>query len=107
MSEYINKTDIKNEFGELFTLCNETLPNENGFHFIVEEELQTAYNHIMNLSTIKIRHGKWNTFKASSIGCIDIEIPYCSECGMSPLEIGWKYQSPYCPNCGARMGRII
>ena len=53
----------------------------------------------------KVRHGKWNTFKASSIGCIDIEIPYCSECGMSPLEIGWKYQSPYCPNCGARMDR--
>ena len=96
MSQYINKSKLGLTDFEII-MCHDY---KEVLKLLLEKIEQAPVADVE-----KVRHGKWNTFKASSIGCIDIEIPYCSECGMSPLEIGWKYQSPYCPNCGARMDK--
>ena len=47
--EYIPREDVINDIGELFTICRETLPNECGHHFIVENELQTHLDFVRNL----------------------------------------------------------
>lgn len=49
MDEYIERKAVINDIGELFTLCNETLPNAEGHHFIVESELQTHLDHVKSL----------------------------------------------------------
>ena len=49
MAEYIERKAVINDIGELFTLCNETLPNAEGHHFIVESELQTHLDHVKSL----------------------------------------------------------
>ena len=47
--EYIPREDVINDIGELFTICRETLPNECGHHFIVEDELQSHLDFVRNL----------------------------------------------------------
>lgn len=47
--EYVIREDVINDIGELFTICRETLPNECGHHFIVENELQSHLDHVRNL----------------------------------------------------------
>ena len=47
--EYIIREDVINDIGELFTICRETLPNECGHHFIVENELQSHLDFVRNL----------------------------------------------------------
>ena len=58
--EYIPREDVINDIGELFTICRETLPNECGHHFIVEDELQShldfvrTYSRIITIRTISL-----------------------------------------------------
>lgn len=47
--EYISREEVINDIGELFTICRETLPNECGHHFIVENELQSHLDFVRNL----------------------------------------------------------
>lgn len=49
MNDYISREDVINDIGELFTICRETLPNECGHHFIVENELQSHLDFVRNL----------------------------------------------------------
>ena len=55
MSEYISRKAAINELNELFTICRETLPNENGKHYVVEEELCVFYNRISNIPAADVR----------------------------------------------------
>jgi hypothetical protein len=48
----IDKHDVLNAIGELFTICSETLPNENGRRYVTEEELIEFYHSIMAIPTI-------------------------------------------------------
>lgn len=63
MTEYIDRDAVINEFGELFTLCYETLPNENGKKFVVEEELQIAFDHLSQLPAADVRPAKWKSVR--------------------------------------------
>ena len=58
---------------------------------------------IVKLAKLQERpKGKWNSV-LGYVRDIEVAMPYCSKCGMSPLNIGWKYRSNFCPNCGADM----
>ena len=46
MSDYISREAALNELGELLTLCRETLPNMDGHHFVVENEIRIAFDHL-------------------------------------------------------------
>lgn len=103
MPEYIEKDVVINDIGELFTICYETLPNEYGHHFIVEEELQTHLDFIRNLpaaDVAEVKHGKWIWLA----DCAN-EGLYCSNCHVkiSDHRSVKKKLSNYCPNCGAKM----
>ena len=50
MTEYFSKEIVFNEFGELFTLCRESLPNKEGHHYVTEEELEITFDHLQKLS---------------------------------------------------------
>jgi len=102
MTEYIEKDVVINDIGELFTICYETLPNEYGHHFIVEEELQTHLNFVRNLPTADVKpviRGKWiNTYIQG------IHHYRCTNCG-EYIEAIWtaNFDYNFCPNCGADM----
>ena len=53
--EYIPREAVINDIGELFTICRETLPNECGHHFIVENELQSHLDFVRNLPAADVR----------------------------------------------------
>lgn len=55
MTEYIERDAVLNDIAELFTLCHETLPNECGHHFIVENELKTHLDFVKNLPAADVR----------------------------------------------------
>ena len=48
----IEKEAVLNEIEELFTICSETIPDENGSHYVTESELITHKRIIMELPTI-------------------------------------------------------
>lgn len=102
MTEYIEKDMVINDIGELFTICYETLPNEYGHHFIVEEELQTHLNFVRNLPTADVKpvvRGKWiNTYIQG------VHHYRCTNCG-EYIEAIWtaNFDYNFCPNCGADM----
>lgn len=103
MPEYIEKDVVINDIGELFTICYETLPNEYGHHFIVEEELQTHLDFVRNLpaaDVVEVKHGKWIWLT----DCTN-EGLYCSNCHakISDHRPVKKKLSNYCSNCGAKM----
>jgi len=104
MTEYIEKDVVINDIGELFTICYETLPNEYGHHFIVEEELQTHLNFVRNLPTADVKpviRGKWiNTYIQG------VHHYRCTNCG-EYIEAIWmaNFDYNFCPNCGADMRR--
>ena len=98
MAEYIDREQVLNDIGELFTLCYETRPNDCGHHFIVEKELETHLDFVRNLPIVDIQpvvHGKWIDNK---YGCLA-----CSNCKtLLEMFVGSKN---YCPNCGAKMDK--
>lgn len=96
-------------YSELIKRLREIHPEEFGdawdFAFACQHAMHEAADVIEALSSADVlerKHGEWEDvlYKA---GKIDLYMPYCSECGMSPLEVGWKYRSKFCPNCGAGM----
>lgn len=50
------------------------------------------------IETEPIRHGKWlfNGYQTKCSVCDDV----------IELEVGQKWNSPYCPNCGAKMEEV-
>ena len=98
--EYILREDVINDISELFTICRETLPNECGHHFIVEDELQIHLDHIRNLPEAdveEVRHGYWTNERWEGLSSFSAE---CSECTKRTLSY---FHYNYCPNCGAKM----
>lgn len=53
--EYIEREAVLNDIGELFTLCYETLPNDCGHHFIVENELKAHLDFVKSIPTASVR----------------------------------------------------
>lgn len=119
MTEYIEKDVVINDIGELFTICYETLPNEYGHRFIVEEELQTHLDFVKNLPAADVKpvvHGEWwstpiEQKEAGHKVKWDYRYPdcpaescYCSICG-DWLTASDEYPviGRFCPNCGADM----
>lgn len=98
--EYVCREDVINDIGELFTICRETLPNECGHHFIVENELQSHLDYVRNLpaaDVAEVRHGRWIE-QPPDFDLCGVAYYQCSECGK-------EQQTPahYCQFCGARM----
>lgn len=76
MTEYIERDVVIDDIGDLFTICYETLPNECGHRFIVEEELQIHLDFVRNLPAADV-----------------VEVIRCKDCGfwyVPKLEKGEK-----------------
>lgn len=100
MAEYIERKAVINDIGELFTLCNETLPNAEGHHFIVESELQTHLDHVKSLpaaDVVEVRHGTWIKADEQPYFRKHYHAKVCSECGKRK-DGKWLY----CPYCGSK-----
>ena len=82
MSDLISRTAAINELGDLFTLCRESMPNENGKHYVTEEELCIFYMRLANISAIdaipvewiKDRLNKMLKGTASAESCFAIQV---------------------------------
>lgn len=48
----VSRQQVLEEFAELFMICNETLPNENGHRYVVEKELLITQKHIEKLPSV-------------------------------------------------------
>lgn len=109
MKEYIEREAVINDIGELFTICHETLPNECGHHFIVENELKTHLNFVKNLPAADVREvvrAKWIEFPAALAykdAYCDTHI-VCSACeAVFDIMDNCTETFNNCPNCGAEM----
>ena len=107
MSDYIKRDSVLNDIGELFTLCYETLPNECGHHFIVENELKIHWDYIKELPAEDVRenkHGKWIKYPIGEL--------ICSNCGHRRVKnaLGdrqhWFALPKFCEACGAVMDGV-
>lgn len=101
-TEYIEKDVVINDIGELFTICYETLPNEYGHHFIVEEELQTHLDFVRNLPAADVKpvvRGEWVPKNADGSWRVDT----CSACKKDTHYVRYAPAYDFCPNCGADM----
>ena len=101
MTDFIDREAAINELNELFTICRETMPNENGKHYVVEEELCVFYNRLSNIPAADVRpvvRGRW--VEDWETGCSE-----CSNCGDGFLWEDFKGVAAwnFCPNCGAEM----
>lgn len=52
MDDLISRKAVISELGELLTICRESMPNENGKHYVTEEELCVFYARLSNISTV-------------------------------------------------------
>ena len=112
--EYIVRDDVINDIGELFTICRETLPNECGHHFIVENELQIHLDHVRSLpaaDVVEVRHGRWEFEVYDRMKWCTKAI--CSSCkrtiaNNADLTQDWGKRlflkdNQFCAKCGAKM----
>ena len=104
MSDLISRAAAINELGDLFTLCRESMPNENGKHYVTEEELCIFYMRLANISAVDavpVVHGQWTvTTERFTPELI------CSVCNERfPCIAGCCIEAKlhYCPTCGAKM----
>ena len=94
MSEYVSKEELKEFFESIeITVAGRTRAEAIG------EVLQAIYNGVMELPTTDaepVRNGKWIRDEFGS---------KCGHCGLYAYrdKFDKPWESPYCPNCGARM----
>lgn len=75
----VSRQQVLEEFAELFMICNETLPNENGHRYVVEKELLITQKHIEKLPSV--------TPKAEQT-----EIIRCKDCKHRPTGDGFNHR---------------
>ena len=95
VTKYISQESAINELRELLSICRESLPNENGKHYVIEEELYIFYNRLSNIPAADVKpvvRGEWmNDTRYSGWTC--------SNCDYHDGNA----TDNYCPNCGADM----
>ena len=93
MSRYIDAERLK----QILKPIEWGTPDER---WIPEHEIGAMLDYFPAADVVEVRHGRWEykeEHKGSKYGYY-----YCSICGMA----SWASNSPYCPNCGAKMDEV-
>ena len=93
MAEYIDREDAKRELLEWAVIIQRP-------RYLLSEDAMCVLDNIPAADVAPVRHGRWMK-KHDAV----MYWRQCSECGniMQRNFYGNEWNSPYCPNCGAKM----